>query len=223
MHLRIIYRWTRFTQILPKVLTRFALKAKLSKLGFHSSFLNWIASYLDNRRFHVEVGGASSHPYKATFGLPQGSSLGPLLFIIFINDIRACIHFSSFLLYAGDLKIYRTVSNVNDSILLQSDLDSIGSWCYKNSLPLNLNKCHIVNNHPLSVLNEIVDLGVLFDDKFLFNEHLNLILPKAYAMFGFVKRNTLLFNDPYSRLSVYPFYGWICFLHLQSLGNGPDQ
>jgi len=85
-------------------------------------------------------------------------------------------------------------------------------------LPLNLNKCHIVryakrsvtilstyhiNNHPLSVLNEIVDLGVLFDDKFLFNEHLNFILPKAYAMFGFVKRNTLLFKDPYSRLSVY--------------------
>jgi len=97
--------------------------------------------------------------------------------------------------------------------LLQSDLDSIGSWCSKNSLPLNLNKCHIVryakrsltipstyhiNNHPLSVLNEIVDLGVLFDDKFMFNENLNFILPKAYAMLGFVKRNT-----PYSRLSVY--------------------
>jgi len=102
--------------------------------------------------------------------------------------------------------------------LLQSDLDSTGSWCFKNSLPLNLKKCHIVcyakrsvtipstyhiNNHPLSVLNEKVDLGVLFDDKFLFNEHLNLILPKPYAMFGFVKRNTLLFKDRYSWLSVY--------------------
>jgi len=85
-------------------------------------------------------------------------------------------------------------------------------------LPLSLNKSHIVgyakrsviipstyhiNNHPLSVLNEIVDLGVLFNDKFVFNEHLNFILPKAYAMFGFVKRNPLLFKDPYSRLSVY--------------------
>jgi len=85
-------------------------------------------------------------------------------------------------------------------------------------LPLNLNKCHIVryakrsvtipstyhiNIHPLSVLNEIVDLGVLADDKFLFNEHLNFILPKAYAIFCFVKRNTLLFKDPYSRLSLY--------------------
>jgi len=120
-----------------------------------------------------------------------------LLFIIFINDICACIHFSSFLLYAHDLKFYRTVSNVNDSILLQSDLDSIGSWCSKNSLPLNLNKCHIVryakrsvtipstyhiNNHPLSVLNEIIDLGVLFDDKFLFNELLNFILPLLRAL-----------------------------------------
>jgi len=142
-----------------------ALKAKLSKLGFHSSFLNWI-SYLDNRRYHVEVGSALSHPYKATSGLPQGSSLGPLLFIIFINDIAACIYFSNFLLSADDLKIYRTVSTVNYSILLQSDLDSISSWCSKNNLiiNLNLNKYHIVryakrpvtipftyhiNNHPL--------------------------------------------------------------------------
>jgi len=153
--------------------------------------------------YHVEVGGALSHPYKATSGLSQGSSLGPLLFVIFINDICDCIHFSSFLLYVDDLKIYRTVSTVSDSILLQSDLDSIGSWCSNNFLALNLNKCHIVryakrsviipptyhiNNNPLSVLNEIVDLGVLFDDKFLFNEHLNFILPKAYTMFGFVKR-----------------------------------
>jgi len=81
-------------------------------------------------------------------------------------------------------------------------------------LPLSPNKCHIVRyakrpstyhiiNNPLSVLNEIVDLGVLFDEKFLFHEHLNFILQKAYAMFGFVKRNTLLFKDPYFRLSVY--------------------
>jgi len=110
-----------------------------------------------------------------------------------INDICACIHFSNFLLSADDLKIYRAVSTVNNSILLQSGLDSISSWCSRNNLPLNLNKSHIVryakrrvtipstyhiNNHPLSVLNEIVDLGVLFEDKFLFNEHMNFILPK---------------------------------------------
>jgi len=216
-HLQMDTTYTNFAKAFDKV-CHSALKAKLSKPGFHSSFLNWIASYLDNQRYHVEVGGALSHPYKATSGLPQSSSRGPLLFIIFINDICACTHFSSFLHYAIDLKIYWTVSNVNDSILLQSDLDSIGSWCTKNSLPLNLNKCHIVryakrsvtipstyhsNNHPLPVLNEIVDLGVLFDDKFLFNEHLNFILPKAYAIIGFVKRNTILFQDPYSRLSVY--------------------
>jgi len=135
--------YTDFAKAFDKVCYS-APKAKLSKLCFHSSFLNWIASYLDNRRYHVAVGGALSHPYKATSWLPQGCSLGRLLFIIFINDICACIHFSSFLLYADDLKNYSTVSNVNDSILLQSDLDSIASWCSKNSLPLNLNKCHIV-------------------------------------------------------------------------------
>jgi len=60
-----------------------AIKAKLSKHGFHSSFLNWIASYLDNRRYHVEVGGALPQTYKATSGLPQGSSLA-LYFSLFL-------------------------------------------------------------------------------------------------------------------------------------------
>jgi len=78
--------YTDFAKAFDKV-CHSALKVKLAKLGFHSSFLNWIASYLDNRRYHVDMGGALSHPYKATSRLPQGSSLGPLLFIIFINDV----------------------------------------------------------------------------------------------------------------------------------------
>jgi len=82
-----------------------------------------MASYLDNRRYHVKVGRPLSNPYKATSELPQGSSLATLLFIIFINDICACILFSNFLFYADDLKTYRTVSTVNGSILLQSNLE----------------------------------------------------------------------------------------------------
>jgi len=85
-HLQIDTIYTDSAKAFDKV-CHSALKANLSKLGFPSSFLNWIASYLDNRRYHVEVGGALSHPHKATSGLPQGSSHGPLLFIILINDI----------------------------------------------------------------------------------------------------------------------------------------
>jgi len=130
-----------------------------------------------------------------------------------------------FLLYADDIKIYRTVSNVNDSIFLQSDLDSIGSWCSKNSLPLNLNKCHIVryakrpvtipstyhiNNHPLSVLNEIVDLGVLFDDKFLM---------QCSALFSeTLYYSTICIPDCLYTLP-WSVQGRICFLYLESSGS----
>jgi len=97
-HSQIDTIYTDFAKAFDKV-CHSALKAKLSKFGFHSSFPNWKSSYLDNRRYHVEVGGTLSHPYKATSELPQGSSTGPLLFIFFINDFCACIVFSNFLLY----------------------------------------------------------------------------------------------------------------------------
>jgi len=119
--------YTDFAKAFDKV-SHNALLAKLQKLGFHSSILNWFKSYLDGR-IYIECNGVFSNPYVATSGLPQGSALGPFLFIIFINDISYCITNSELLLFADDLKIFRSVNSISDSELLQNDLGVLVISC----------------------------------------------------------------------------------------------
>jgi len=121
----------------------FKYLGKLDRLGIHSALLNWIKSYLHHRLCRVNINGKFSDPYLATSGLPQGSAIGPLLFIIFINDVRFCLS-SECLLYADDLKMFKSVKLATDLQLVQHDLDSLSSWFSRNSLPLNISKCFYV-------------------------------------------------------------------------------
>jgi len=137
--------------------------------------------------------------------------LGPFFFIIFINDLSYCIKNSEFLFFADDLKIFKSVNSISDSELFQNDLVKVGNWCSRNKFPLNLSMCfHVrygkqlinvlssnsISSHIISLRNEYLDLGVMFDTKFTFVDHINYIIPKAYAMYGFVKRNSTQFKDP---------------------------
>lgn len=216
-HYQVDVVYTDFAKAFDKVCHN-ALLAKLKKIGFHSFILNWIRSYLNGRMYRVECNSYFSSPYLATSGLPQGSALGPLLFILFINDIGNQIKNSEFLLFADDLKVFKSVNSVLDSEFLQNDLCRIGEWCSRNALPLNLSKCftvtyskrhnnllssYSINSNNLPCKNEALDLGVMFDTKFLFIDHINYIVPKAYAMYGFIKRNTAQFSDPYTLLSLF--------------------
>jgi len=87
--------YTDFAKAFDKV-CHSALKAKLSKLGFHSSFLNWIASYLNNRRYHFEVGCALSHPYKGHLDFLRAALLA-LYFSLFLE--KTFVPVSSFLAF----------------------------------------------------------------------------------------------------------------------------
>ena len=84
------------------------------KFGIEGNALNWFNSYLNARQQRVVINGSQSNWYTATSGVPQGSIIGPTLFIMYINDIVDCVHYSEILLFADDCKIYKDISSVID-------------------------------------------------------------------------------------------------------------
>lgn len=209
--------YTDFSKAFDRVCHSYLI-AKLEQIGIHSSFLNWIASYLCGRNQYISLSGWKSRVFDVSSGVPQGSHLGPLLFILFINDVVNHFKHARCLIYADDLKIYLEVRSTNDAIKLQSDLNSLSEWSKSNGLSLNINKCFVMsffkirspttysyklNGIDLSRLNEIRDLGVLFESNVSFNKHIDCVTAKAYSMLGFMKRICSKFVDPYTLLSIY--------------------
>lgn len=154
-------------------------------------------------------------------GVPQGSHLGPLFFIMFINDVSNIFNVAHVLMYADDLKIYSIIRSLEDVLLLQQDLDILCKWCNDNKLSLNINKCKVMSFHrkmrpfvndyvlngvKLSRVCEFKDLGVIFDEKVNFIKHIDSITSKAYCMLGFIKRICSNMDDPYTLKSVYCAY-----------------
>lgn len=204
--------YTDFAKAFDKV-PHDVLLAKLGQLGIGNPLLSWLSTYLCNRRQLVGLKGAASTEFTVTSGVPQGSHLGPLLFVIFINDLSSYLNHSHILLYADDAKIYRTINSVSDAILLQNDLQSFDRWCDDNFMSVNVAKCHVVRytrkkhnsrilfnyqirQTPLSILDETVDLGVTFSSDGSFHAHVVNTANKALRILGFVIRNTQHFRNP---------------------------
>ena len=120
------------------------LLAKLSSISIPPFLYSLLYSYLTNRKQRVRISSAHSSWVPVTSGVPQGSVLGPLLFLIFINDLPECI--SSFhLLFADDLKIYCCVNNISDAASLQNDVNAILNWAAQNGLKINEQKCQVLH------------------------------------------------------------------------------
>ena len=116
------------------------LISKLSSYGINGLLLKWIKDFLDNRRQRVCVRGSHSNWSSVTSGVPQGSVLGPILFIIYVNDLPEVVT-SNLWMFADDSKIYRTITSDEDINRLQEDLHNISIWCSKWLMTLNLDKC----------------------------------------------------------------------------------
>lgn len=112
------------------------LLRKLECLNIHSDVLAWIGNYLDDRKQCVLLKGCSPNNAPVTSGVPQGSVLGPLIFLTYINDIRSNIS-SRFKLFADDCVIYRVIEEDDDYLKLQLDLDQVSNWCSDWRMELN--------------------------------------------------------------------------------------
>ena len=204
--------FTDFSKAFDRVSHRILLK-KLSFFGFHSFLLKWLSSYLCDRSQFVKIGSTLSFKIYNHSGVPQGSHLGPLLFLIFVNDLPTIINFSKCLMFADDVKIFMSIKSVADSLNFQKDIEKLKDWCSTNSLSLNLNKCSVMSfsrstmpilfNYMMGGvrLQRVVtqkDLGVIFDLHLSFSVHIDYIISRANAMSGFLFRNSHEFRDPYT-------------------------
>lgn len=115
------------------------LLAKSRGMGMHGNLYRWLTSYLLNRSQLVNIIGYDSVPYRAISGIPQGSNLGPLMFLIFVNDLLGVIK-SECLAYADDIKLFKRISDRSDCDTLQTDIDTIVDWCSRNRMSLNIKK-----------------------------------------------------------------------------------
>jgi len=209
--------YTDFSKAFDKV-HHATLLVKLGGFGVHGSLLRWFESYISFRTMCVTVNNYKSEQVTVTSGVPQGSHLGPLLFSVFVNDIATCFEHSEFLMYADDLKIFKVIETSVDSEDLQADLNALVVYCQTHRLNLNLNKCnqitfsrlrsselfqYYLDSHPLAIVTEIKDLGILLDCKLTFESHVVNIVKAAYKSLGFVKRITQEFKDKKSVMALY--------------------
>ena len=109
------------------------LLMKIAYSGVDSGVVVWIREFLLGRRQRVRVGGHLSENVRVTSGVPQGSVLGPLLFLAYVNDISRSID-STIRLFADDCVIYRKIINKEDIEKLQKDLDRLGEWVVENAM-----------------------------------------------------------------------------------------
>ena len=187
------------------------LLQKLTKLGIHGNLLNLIGNYLTDRAQYTTANSITSNRKSITCGVPQGSFLGPLLFLVYINDICSNLHGTRVRLYADDTVLYKSGEHIiQTGELLQLSLNKLHAWCIKNKLTININKTKImtfgsrkfikqhisptikIGNEPLDNVQTFKYLGVILDRELKFNAHAQNIYKLATY-----KVNTLRKIRPY--------------------------
>lgn len=184
------------------------LLKKLYEFGMSNELISLLKSYLRNRYQFVGLNGCNSDQYLTTSGVPQGSNLGPLLFLILINDLPSCVKYSQSLLFADDLKIFKAITSNSDAELFQKDIHALVKWSNSNKLFFNIEKCKVMtyslnkirihsnytmNGNILRREYQVKDLGVFFNDNLKWDQHIDYIVNSSLKNLGFLIRNTANF------------------------------
>ena len=196
------------------------------KYEIDGRLLKFLKNYLSGREQCVVIGNNKSSRNAVLSGVPQGSILGPLLFVLFINDISEGLSPGTELaLYADDTKIWRTIYSEHDNTILQKDIGYLNDWAIRNKMKFHPRKCKVMSvangtppllgilpciqfiynlgGNPLDYTESEKDLGVDINPKLNFNAHCNRIISKANQMLGLTRRTCYFVNDSNRRRALY--------------------
>ena len=180
------------------------LLLKLEAIGITGNTLGWIESFLSHREQTVILEGKSSDTNPVTSGVPQGTVLGPLLFLVYINDMPRCVHSSNTRLFADDCLIYKEIRTHQDAADLQSDLDALQRWEKQWLMSFHPQKCQLlritrkrspveteysIHDHILEKGDIAKYLGVSLHKHCSWSPHIHQTAKKANNTRAFLQRN----------------------------------
>lgn len=213
------------------------LFSKLESFGISGPALNLLRSYLTNRTQVVQIKDSLSQPTSINRGVPQGSLLGPLLFLLYINDLPDCLSYTNCILYADDTTLFigdENLSNVTER--LNNDLKNISLWCQKNQLHINPTKTNFLifhshqkqigltpsvslDNHNIVASKSAVFLGITLDPNLKFNLHAKTITKKMCFGIRVLLRSRFYFPVHILRLLYFAFVHSHISYCISSWGN----
>ena len=198
-----------------------------NQFGINGFLLGFIKNYFMGRVQSVVLGSYSSSVKPVISGVPQGSIIGPTLFVLFLNDITSGLNDNTnIVMYADDTKIWREILNENDHILLQNDIDYLMDWALRNKMNFHPDKCKalMISNSRMPLLdilpeiqyfysmgpNEIIDycdsekdLGIHINGTLNFSYHVDMLYAKANQRFGLLKRTCHFIKNMYAKRALY--------------------
>lgn len=203
---------------------------KLYFYGIRGTVYDWVKSYLSNRGQYVQYQSCKSETRPITCGVPQGSVLGPLLFLIYVNDLPDCLNNSKGVLFADDTTLYQSSDNIRELYrIMNNELNILSDWFRANKLSLNVSKsCHMlltnVRNsslptHVLKINNSIIEksrcvkfLGVYLDEGLTWHDHIKMCKSKIAGSVYAINRIKYFIPKQYMRTLyftiIYPFLSY---------------
>ena len=205
---------------------------KLSYYGINTNNLAWFSSYLRNRQQYISADGVCTESQNITCGIPQGSILGPLLFLIYVNDLNKASKILQPIMFADDTNLFYSHRNIKTLFYtVNKELEHINEWFKSNKLSLNVRKTNyiffhkkrkkddiplklpelLINNNRIDRVNSTKFLGIILNEHLSWENHINIIENKISKNSGLIYKAQHLLSKA-NLLSLY--YSFIhCYLN----------